>query len=102
MEDDASSPVKQKEGTRGKGEALAKDNSTVNRQLFQARKVTTNRTVRKRKSKPASPDSPTAPDLNILTPESLTLVPVGLVSTLVGQIQEGGRGVNPMVLLRMS
>jgi hypothetical protein len=96
MEDDATSPLKQKTTSARRGEPEEPLKSTTSKQLFQDVEVQTGpQAHRKRKSKTASRDSSVAPDLNLPAEESLSVVPVGLVSSRVGQLHGIGGSESP-------
>jgi hypothetical protein len=85
---EVTSPLKQPE-TRGKEkEEPPQGNVNASRQLFQARRDSTNRAPRKRKSKTSNPSQ--TPDLNLPVVNSLAVVPSGLVSSRVNQITGAG------------
>jgi hypothetical protein len=100
MEDEVSSPLK-KQKNKEKEEGLAKENASASRQLFHAGKEGA-RVPRKRKSKTSFGTAPVMPDLNGPATESLTMVPVGLVSSLVEQMRGAGGALIPSLRLRMS
>lgn len=79
------SPLKEKTPSGAKGKDTV--TTAVSRPLFQPKKVNEHKAARKRKSKPAPPE--TTPNLNLPQMDSTTLVPAGLVSSRVSQLAGG-------------
>lgn len=87
--EEVNSPPSKARPVMRKDDELA--NKPASRQLFNGREEGMRKVQRKRKSKNSSPNSSQTPDLNIPMTENLAVVPTGLVSSMVSQL-DGGNG----------